>query len=293
MTGEAVGGRGWLLIGDSLSNPEGRSNQDVFYYTPEPLFSPSGCPSALALVCDGVGGQPDGEAASALITKTLRSVLEPLLLQDGLTAETQQGFLDQALATANQAVFRRNQTLNRPPERRMTTTVVVAWLYADRAVMAHVGDSRAYAFTARQGLTCLTTDHTALELDLRRGLITTEEARLGDYRGGEALTQALGMREKVSPDFNTLALHPGLILMLCSDGVYKTLGKERLAQVLAAEGRERGLVRLFGRKRKATGRLLAIERELLRRVQKRKGKDDATLVLIQVDRPEAQDARLC
>jgi len=273
----------WFLAGDSLPNPEGKPNQDATYYTPEPLFTPSGCPTALALVCDGVGSQPGGEEASALAIETLQSILEPLLLQDDLTAERQQGLLDQALATANQAIFQRNQALDRPPDQRMTTTVVVAWLYADRAVLAHVGDSRAYAFTLEQGLTRLTTDHTALELDLRRGLITSEEARSGDYHGGEALTQALGIREKVSPDCQVLPLHPGLILMLCSDGVYKPLGDERLAQVLAAGGRTLGLFGLFRQKQTPAEQLSAIKHELLRQVQRRKGKDDATLVLIHVD----------
>lgn len=283
MTEQRSQAAAWFLAGDSLPNPEGKPNQDAIYYTPEPLSTPSGCPSALALVCDGVGGQPCGEEASALAIKTLQSILKPLLLQDDLTAETQQSLLDQALATANQAVFQRNQALNRPPEQRMTTTVVVVWLYANRAVLAHVGDSRVYAFTPGQGLTRLTTDHTALELDLRRGLITPEEAHSGDYHGGEALTQALGMREKVIPDLKVLPLHPDLVLILCSDGVYKPLGEEQLARVLAAGGREIGLFGLFKRRRTAKEQLSAIKRELLRQVHKRKGKDDATLVLIHVD----------
>ena len=273
----------WFLVGDSWPNPGNKPNQDSVYYTSEPLSTLSGCPSALALVCDGVGGQPGGEEASALAIKTLQSILKPLLLRDDLTAETQQSLLDQALTMANQAIFQRNQALGHPPEQRMATTVVAAWLYADHAVLAHVGDSRAYAFTPEQGLTRLTTDHTALELDLRRGLITPEESRSGDYHGGEALTQALGMREKVSPDFKVLPLHPGLILMLCSDGIYKPLGGKRLARVLAAEGSTFSFFGFLRRKQTPTEHLSALEHELLRQVQRRKGKDDATLVLIYVD----------
>lgn len=286
---------GWLLAGGSQPNPAGKPNQDALYYSPQALHAASGRPSALAMVCDGVGGQPGGEEASALAIATLRRALEPRLRHEGLAAGNQQALLEEALAAANEAIFQHNQALGRPPQERMTTTAILAWLHGEGAVVAHVGDSRAYAFTPGQGLARLTTDHTALELDLRRGLVTAEEARAGSYHGGEALTQALGLRESISPDFRAVRLEPGLTLLLCSDGVYKPLGEERLAQTLAAwAGQEtgasrRGLAGWLSRLRPArpapqspARSAAALGEELLRQVQQAGGQDDATLVIIQI-----------
>ncbi len=263
----------WSLAGKSVPNPLSKPNQDAFYYTSQPIPTPSGVPSALALVCDGVGGQPQGEVASALALETVRDALTPYLGRDALTPEAQQELVQTALLTANQAIYQRNQALGRSLSQRMATTIVLAWLYAEQAVIGHVGDSRAYAFEPEVGLSQLTTDHTLLELDVKRGLITRAEARAGTYHGGETLTQALGIREKVYPDFKVVSLVGGLTLLLCSDGIYKPLGEERLARRL----------RLAQPVRAA-----ALLEVILDQVALAEGSDDTTGIIIYVQQQEAE-----
>jgi serine/threonine protein phosphatase PrpC len=59
----------WLLAGGSQPNPKGKPNQDALYYTPHPLRTPSGWPSALAIVCDGVGGLPRYQSYLPLVLR--------------------------------------------------------------------------------------------------------------------------------------------------------------------------------------------------------------------------------
>jgi protein phosphatase len=99
-------------------------------------------------------------------------------------------------------------------------------------VVAHVGDSRAYRF--RQGtLSPLTEDHSVTAELLRTRAIGLAEAVRHVHRN--VLTQALGTGP-VRPQVETVALRPGDVVLLCTDGVYRAVGEGRLAQLLASQG---------------------------------------------------------
>ena len=98
----------------------------------------------------------------------------------------------------------------------MGTTMTMLMIVDDKAVMAHVGDSRLYL--VRNGeIHQLSVDHTlANDLYLSGGL-TQEEALTSRYQ--HVLTRCIGPQQFVTVDTLLFDLLPGDRMLLCSDGL--------------------------------------------------------------------------
>ncbi len=103
---------------------------------------------------------------------------------------------------------------------------------AAEAIIAHVGDSRAYRWSSGT-LTLLTHDHSWVEEQVRRGDMTPAEARRHPWRS--LITRALTGGEELEVEVDRLALRPGDRLLLCSDGLPSAVGDEDIGRLLAAE----------------------------------------------------------
>ena len=98
----------------------------------------------------------------------------------------------------------------------MGTTLTMLLVCGDRAVVAHVGDSRLYRIR-RDRVELITHDHTVeAELD-RRGIALDDAVR--QSRMAKMLTRSLGERGTVSVESQELPLETGDVLILCSDGL--------------------------------------------------------------------------
>ncbi len=176
----------------------------------------------LYILCDGMGGQADGEIASALAVDTLRHYFKSQWQSDPF-AETYSSLpgpevLIEAVQLANKAIFDINQQNARSGSGRMGTTLVMALVQDTEVAIAHVGDSRLYCYTRKRGLEQLTVDHEVGQREIQRG--ATPEvayARPDAYQ----LTQALGPRDAnfVKPDVQYMELNEDTLLFLCSDGL--------------------------------------------------------------------------
>ena len=118
---------------------------------------------------------------------------------------------------------------NDPERRGMGTTLSVLFLRGDFALTAQVGDSRVYRI--RDGLAeQITEDHTLIAWQLKRGLITAEEARASQQKN--VITRAVGSRDYVQVDTNCVAVESGDSFLLCSDGVHGYLDAAEIANVM-------------------------------------------------------------
>jgi protein phosphatase len=98
----------------------------------------------------------------------------------------------------------------------MGTTMVALVVIDGRAVVGHVGDSRAYLL--RDGrLRQLTSDHSWVNEQVKLGLLTAEEARRHPMRN--IVTRALGNQPTVEVDVVEEEIRPGDVFTLCSDGL--------------------------------------------------------------------------
>ncbi len=191
----------------------------------------------LALVADGMGGLLEGAEASRL---AIRAFLESYAKK---TADERiEDALDRSLREANNAVHA--FAIERNLAGNCGTTLVAVVAHESGVYWTHAGDSRLY-MTDGQSLTPLTEDHiyaNKLKKAVEKGLLEPEDALAHPER--EALTSYIGDRTieivgkgslKSSPD----GMPPnGFLLLLCSDGLYKTLSEEQILQAYSPDPEE-------------------------------------------------------
>lgn len=209
---------------------------EVLHESPDGFTFSLGEPGLLLAVADGMGGHQSGEVASRLCVDNLG---ENLLgrLPDDRASKDAESELRAAVEATHQLIYSSSQ--DDPALQGMGCTLTAALLCQRRALVAQVGDSRAYQF--REGrLSLLTEDQTVGNL-LRGG---DEGAPLGD-RVNDILTQAMGAQEKLSVVMSAAGLEPYDSLLICCDGVYKVVSDEETAQILAWEAPLRAKAEAF------------------------------------------------
>jgi len=178
----------------------------------------------LFMVADGMGAHAAGELASKLATDTVALSYPKLLDRSPPEA------LATAVTEANAQIHRRGQ--DSPDFRGMGTTSTVLLLLPEGAIVAHVGDSRAYRL--RDGrIEQLTFDH-SLVWELRAaGQLPEGEG--ADKVPKNVITRSLGPNAQVQVDLEgPFPIEPGDSFLLCSDGLSGQVEDEELGMVLAS-----------------------------------------------------------
>jgi len=116
--------------------------------------------------------------------------------------------------------------------------------------LVHIGDSRAYLL--RDGeLRCLTQDHSRVRALVEGGAIEEFEAATHPQRA--LLVRAIQELGDPRPDLATVTVQPGDRLLLCTDGLWSMLTRERIAEVLAGQADPVDAVRLLSEEVLAEG----------------------------------------
>ena len=179
----------------------------------------------LAVVADGMGGAAAGALASRLAVEEVhRAMAEPWPDDAGATPGPFARRLREAVERANGVVHRHGRA--EPACAGMGTTLTAAAILGTRLVLAQVGDSRAYL--VRDGrATQLTRDQSLAQSLLDAGALTLAEA---EARGlASVLLQALGPEPRVGVDIYWQRLQRGDVLVLCSDGLSRTVAAAEIA----------------------------------------------------------------
>ncbi|MEO7143929.1 MAG: protein phosphatase 2C domain-containing protein [Bryobacteraceae bacterium] len=178
----------------------------------------------LFALADGVGGQEAGEVASRTAVENLlagfRQAAPNAPLGDLLTRLVQ---------AANANVLEAGHNA-RPGGVEMATTLVACALRYDRAVIAHVGDSRCYLIRGGRA-TALTRDHTVANEQLRMGAVAARDA-IG-VANRHILSRSLGSAMAVGVDIGEQQVAPGDVLLLCSDGLYASVTEADMAGIVS------------------------------------------------------------
>ncbi len=187
----------------------------------------------LLLVSDGMGGRAGGRVASKIVVEALPELLRerPGEVKDLMTREAREG-IEAAVADLSRQL--RQQTRDAPGLEGMGATVVLALVRGSHALIAHLGDSRAFLLREER-LRQLTRDHGVVQLLLDAGEIESAEAVEHPARG--QLTRYVGMDGEALPDFRLLDLEPEDRLLLCTDGLTGMLGDEEIAGLLERAGK--------------------------------------------------------
>jgi protein phosphatase len=177
----------------------------------------------LFMVADGMGAHAAGELASKMATDAVALIYRKR--QDQPPPEA----ILSALQDANHQIHSRGQAS--PDFRGMGTTATALVLLPAGAIVAHVGDSRAYRLRGTQ-LHQLTFDH-SLVWEIRAAG-QTPNGELPGYISKNIITRSLGPNPVVQVDMEgPYPLHVGDTFLLCSDGLSNQVKDDELGMVLS------------------------------------------------------------
>lgn len=191
-------------------------NQDYVFATDETI----GNLPNLLVVADGMGGHRAGDFAS-------RFTVEVLVEEVQNSKETHpEAILGNAIQNVNERLLEEAQRESRLEG--MGTTLVAATIMDHVLYFANIGDSRLYLINKE--IRQLSKDHSMVEEMVRLGGLTEEEAK--HHPDKNIITRAIGMRQKVDPDFFEYRLKGGDIILMCSDGLTNMVDDDEIFQIV-------------------------------------------------------------
>lgn len=194
-------------------------NQDYIFTTEAPVGN---LPNLFALA-DGMGGYNGGEYASMHAIETVKSYIE------SSSDTSARRLFEDAIVLANKEI--RKKAAESPELERMGTTLVLATVIGDCLQVANVGDSRLYVIG--DDIRQVTVDHSYVEEMIRIGSLDREDARTHPQKN--IITRAVGADDTVEPDFFTVKLKKGDMVLMCSDGLSNMLEDEEILMILKKE----------------------------------------------------------
>ncbi|MBZ5701987.1 MAG: Stp1/IreP family PP2C-type Ser/Thr phosphatase [Acidobacteriia bacterium] len=250
-----------IVCGGSSDVGRVRSNNEDSYRIVAPLN--------LFVLSDGMGGEAHGEVASALAVESVAGhCLEAQIDQTApLFGEPAVGWSERtkrlvsAVHLANRNIYTSAEA--HAEQQGMGATLSAVWVEGERMSVAHVGDSRVYLLRAG-GLHQLTSDHSLVAEQVRRGMLTPAEAERSEMQS--VLLRALGTQPDVEVDTDEHALIPRDVLLICSDGLTRMVTEPEIAGTLQAE----------------TDPQLAAEK-LVALANENGGADNVTVIVVRVD----------
>lgn len=215
----------------SECGPERDENQDCFF---------ADAKRRVFCVADGMGGGQGGSRASATACAMIgEAVARPGSFRERIRS------IGRAIDGANEGILR--FAANAGYDRMGTTVALLAvggpvGSGPATAVVAHVGDSRVYLF--RKGsLVRLTRDHSLVE---DSGVAFSPLLRRTNL--SHVLTRAVGIERSVRPGWRKIAVCPGDMFLLCSDGVCDMVPDDSIRFAFAAGKTPGGVVKILERK---------------------------------------------
>ncbi len=197
-------------------------------------------PVGVFIIADGLGGHDNGQLASRVAINVIAERVVRELLAGPLASEKAGGesakpvildedaavtLLHDAVADANDVLVEMNQR----DKTDMGSTLTGFMVVGDTAYIVNVGDSRTYM--VRGGtIYQLTTDHSLVGQLVSAGLIQPEDVYTHPQRS--QIFRSLGDKHNVQIDIFKQQLHPGDILLSCSDGLWEMVRNPQIESIL-------------------------------------------------------------
>ncbi|MFX4261532.1 Stp1/IreP family PP2C-type Ser/Thr phosphatase [Pelotomaculum propionicicum] len=234
------------------------NNEDSFI-----IIRNSGCsdnisPSLLCAVADGMGGKDYGELASSKAVEILQHEFNQI--KAGSPSDWK-AWLQKSFLKAHLVVAKKSGELK--IKGAIGTTLVALVIAGEKAVVANVGDSRAYLFRGGD-LQQITKDHSLVSLLVEKELIEPDEIYTHPRRS--EIMRFLGQSVDLEVDVFEIDLVKGDILMLCSDGLWEMARDPLIKDIMAN-----------------SPNLTDACTKLIRSANQAGGKDNITVVCVKVD----------
>ncbi|HJO12647.1 MAG: Stp1/IreP family PP2C-type Ser/Thr phosphatase [Gammaproteobacteria bacterium] len=218
----------------------------------------------IAVLADGMGGHKAGEVASKIAVDTVLERLKKLFSHNNsgsITGSQLLDFVSTTISSSNSKIYQASAANS--ARSGMGTTLVAAVVKGSHMYAGHVGDSRLYLFR-KQKLTRITRDHSLVQDLIDKGFYTEKEAR--NAKLGHIVTRILGTEADVEVDTLQQDLESDDLLLMCSDGLSDMLSDAMIGDILS-EG---------------PANLDDTARELVSKANQHGGKDNISVILVQV-----------
>jgi len=187
----------------------------------------------IAVLCDGMGGLNGGELASNLCVE---KIYEDFYAADVL--ENVSEFFKSSIQNLDRLVCGMTDEQQKPVNAGTTLASII--IIDNNLFWASVGDSRIYLIRNNE-IAQITEDHNYMMLlkeRVKRGYLTQEEADTHPKR--EALISYIGMDGVKYIDANSkpFKLEDGDIILICSDGLYRTLEDDEILHIIQSQQSE-------------------------------------------------------
>ena len=210
-----------ILLGGTQDIGKRKEQQDSFFISAPGFGHTEQTDWSRLVVCDGIGGASFGKEAAQIACETIKD----FLLFKTEISDVPEALLQAAHYTNNEVV----SFMVRKGVRTVGgTTLIVALIKNDMLYWISIGDSHIYLFSDT-GLKQLNEDHIyakTLDAAVERGDI--EKTVAENHPRRDSITSFIGIWELKEISTGKTRLLPGTSLILCTDGLYKTLSEDEI-----------------------------------------------------------------
>ena len=181
---------------------------------------------SMVFLADGMGGHRAGNIASEMAVTDLGAAW--VATEISTINEVREWFAEY-LEKENQQIHRIGQD---EEHKGMGTTLEAVAIIDDQVLFAHVGDSR-IGLVRNGEYHQLTSDHSLVNALLKAGQITEEEAAHHPQRN--IITQSIGQKEELQPDFGMLTVEAGDFIVINSDGLTNMISGDEIRDIVVSD----------------------------------------------------------
>ena len=181
---------------------------------------------SMIFLADGMGGHRAGNIASEMAVTDLGAAW--VATEISTINEVREWFAEY-LEKENQQIHRIGQD---EEHKGMGTTLEALAIIDDQVLFAHVGDSR-IGLVRNGEYHQLTSDHSLVNALLKAGQITEEEAAHHPQRN--IITQSIGQKDELQPDFGMVTVEAGDFIVINSDGLTNMISGDEIRDIVVSD----------------------------------------------------------
>ncbi|MDB8645277.1 Stp1/IreP family PP2C-type Ser/Thr phosphatase [Streptococcus australis] len=181
---------------------------------------------SMVFLADGMGGHRAGNIASEMAVTDLGAAW--VATEISTINEVREWFAEN-LEKENQQIHRIGQD---EEHKGMGTTLEAVAVIDDQVLFAHVGDSR-IGLVRNGEYHQLTSDHSLVNALLKAGQITEEEAAHHPQRN--IITQSIGQKDELQPDFGMVTVEAGDFIVINSDGLTNMISGDEIRDIVVSD----------------------------------------------------------
>ena len=180
----------------------------------------------MIILADGMGGHRAGNIASEMAVTDLGVAWVDTQID---TVNEVREWFAHHLEVENQKIYQMGRD---EAYKGMGTTLEALAIIDHQAIYAHIGDSRIGLIRGEE-YHQWTSDHSLVNELLKAGQLTPEEAEAHPQKN--IITQSIGQKDEIQPDFGIVSLEPGDYLVMNSDGLTNMISGSEIYDIVTSD----------------------------------------------------------